>query len=52
MATHKEIKRHAQNIDRTKVHPTFPPSDNPIYPANFPPPSPDSNLNPNPSIAD
>lgn len=51
MANHKEIKKSAKNIDRTRIHPTFPPSDNPIYPAQAPAPSPDSGLNPNPDVA-
>lgn len=32
MATNKDIKKHVKGIDRTRIHPNFPPSDNPIYP--------------------
>lgn len=49
MASHKEIKKHVKNIDREKIHPAFPPSDNPVFPANAPAPGPDANLDPNPT---
>lgn len=50
MANHKEIKKSAKNVDRTKIHPAFPPSDNPIYPPSPATQAPDPSLNNDPNI--